>query len=298
MTFLEVDESGLDSGELIAPYVESLIDGIIAACRSARDAATDCTVAWGYGHCDLAGNRDLPTATRDLCGFNPAIAADDVIAVGRISDRSGHVVATVVNYACHATTLAWQNSLISRDYIGAAREVVENALGEVCLFLQGASGELGPKRQYTGDVTVADENGRCLGYAALAATGAMPPSGSALAFTEAVECGAPLGTWETVPADPDTTLAFARTDVSVPVKPEMTADEVAHRWPQIDRLRPRSARAARNGCAPATPDACRLSTPCGSGALVTESSSLSRARRIRCCSGNCAVGTRIGSCRC
>lgn len=231
---VDTDEAGLDGGELIAPYVESLIDGIIQACRAARDAAVDCTITWGYGHCDLAGNRDLPTATRDLCGFNPALPADDTVAVGRVADESGRIVATIVNYACHATTLAWQNSLLSPDYVGAAREIVEDALGGVCLFLQGASGELGPKRQYTGDTAVADENGRCLGHAALAAIGAMPPPGSALAFTGAVESGAPLGTWEAAPADPDTTLAFARTNVPVPLKPEMTADEVAHRWPHID----------------------------------------------------------------
>jgi len=233
---VDTDEAALDGGSLIADYIDAVVGGIIAACRSSRDAAQDCTITWGYGHCDLAGNRDLPTPVRDLCGFNPALEADDTVAVGRIADSDGHVIAVLVNYACHATTLAWQNSLISSDYVGAARETVEQAVGGVCLFLQGASGELGPKRQYTGDVSIADANGRCLGYAALATLGAMPPPGHELNFTGTVESGAPLATWDSVVAEFDPTEAFARIDVPVQLKPEMSADEIAHRWPGIDPI--------------------------------------------------------------
>ena len=43
----------------------------------------------------------------------------------RRSRTTGEVLGTVVNYACHPTTLAWENTLISPDYVGAMREVVE-----------------------------------------------------------------------------------------------------------------------------------------------------------------------------
>ena len=48
--------------------------------------------------------------------------------------------AVIVNYACHPTTLAWDNRAISPDWIGAMRENVEAAAGGICMFLQGASG--------------------------------------------------------------------------------------------------------------------------------------------------------------
>ena len=77
------------------------------------------------------------------------------------------MLGTLVNYACHPTTLAWENTLISPDYVGAMREVVEQHTGAPCLFLQGASGDLGPREGFVGDTAVADRNGRQLGFAAL-----------------------------------------------------------------------------------------------------------------------------------
>src|SRR6185503_5155147 len=102
---------------------------------------------------------------------NPAVKADDTLVVGRITaDDDGRVLGTLVNYACHPTTLAWENRLISPDYVGAMREVVEaHTGGGPCLFLQGASGELAPAHQYVGDTAVADRHGRRLGFSALAA---------------------------------------------------------------------------------------------------------------------------------
>jgi hypothetical protein len=106
-----------------------------------------------------------------------------------------------VNYACHPTTLAWQNALISPDYPGAMREVVEQATGAPCVFLQGASGDLGPREGFVGDPAVADRNGRQLGHAALAALEGLPPPGTRFRYAGPVVSGATLGTWEHVPLD-------------------------------------------------------------------------------------------------
>jgi hypothetical protein len=109
----------------------------------------------------------------------------------------------VVNYACHPTTLAWENTLISPDYVGAMREVVEQATGAPCLFLQGASGELGPREGYVGDTAVADRNGRQLGFAALSALAALPAADTHFHYTGPVVSGATLGAWahESLPAN-------------------------------------------------------------------------------------------------
>src|SRR5205085_10153628 len=105
-------------------------------------------LTWATGKCDLAANRDLPDPQqpRIICGYNPQKSADDALLVGRITaGSSGQTLATLVNYACHPTTLAWDNRLLSPDYVGAMREVVEaGSAGALCLFLLGASGELAP----------------------------------------------------------------------------------------------------------------------------------------------------------
>jgi len=48
----------------------------------------------------------------------PMEIADDTVLVARATDDAGAILATVVNYACHPTTLAWENRLISPDFPG------------------------------------------------------------------------------------------------------------------------------------------------------------------------------------
>src|SRR5205085_7654237 len=149
--------------------------------------------------CDLARQRDFYDANTKqfVCGFNPDGTSDDTVLVAKaIADDTGDTLGTVVNYACHPTTLAWENTLISPDYVGAMREVVEINTGAPCLFLQGSSGDLGPREGYVGDPAVADRNGRQLGFAALSGLEALPPPGTQFDYAGAVVSGATLGTWE------------------------------------------------------------------------------------------------------
>jgi hypothetical protein len=106
------------------------------------------------------------------------------------------VLGSIVNYACHPTTLAWENTLISPDYIGAMREIIERDTGAPSVFLQGASGELGPREGFVGDTAVADRNGRELGYAALSALTALPAAGTTFVYAGPVVSGATLGSWK------------------------------------------------------------------------------------------------------
>jgi len=190
-------------GELIRPYIDDLTGQIGAAILEARAMLAPAWVTYGTGRCALATNRDLWDAEsqRFATGYNPEAQADDTLAVARVTGDGGEVRATLFNYACHPTTLAWQNQLLSPDFIGAAREVLENAFEAPALFLQGASGELAPRDDYVGDTAVADRNGRQLGHAAAAAIESLPPAGTRFAYTGIVASGANLGTWEHQPCD-------------------------------------------------------------------------------------------------
>ncbi|MBI5878062.1 MAG: neutral/alkaline non-lysosomal ceramidase N-terminal domain-containing protein [Chloroflexi bacterium] len=189
--------SGVDGAELIAPYLARLAGEVAAAVNAAKQALVPAWIAYGTGRCALAKNRDYWDAEKGAyaCGFNPDAEADDTLIVARVTDEGGHVLATLFNYACHPTTLAWQNRLLSPDFIGAAREVLENAFGAPALFLQGASGELAPRDNYVGAAQTADRNGRQLGYAAAAAIEGLPPAGTRFVYTGMVSSGANLGTW-------------------------------------------------------------------------------------------------------
>ncbi|MFN8567415.1 MAG: hypothetical protein U0Z44_07825 [Kouleothrix sp.] len=130
-------------GDLIGPYLDRIAAEVTAAITAARAGLAPAWISYGYGRCGLATNRDLwaPDHGRYVCGFNPAGPADDTVLVGRVTGDDGQVRATIVNYACHPTTLAWQNRLLSPDYIGAMREVLERIYGAPALFLYGAAGD-------------------------------------------------------------------------------------------------------------------------------------------------------------
>ncbi|MFN0154904.1 MAG: neutral/alkaline non-lysosomal ceramidase N-terminal domain-containing protein [Gaiella sp.] len=195
---------GKPGTELIAPYLDRLAVSIGDAVLEARLALRPAFVSYGTGRCGLAANRDLwdPEAGRFACGYNPDAPADDTVLVARVTGDDGAMLATLCNYACHPTTLAWENRLLSPDFVGAAREVLETAFGAPALFLQGASGELAPRDDYVGDVEIADRNGRQLGHAAAAAVEALPPAGARFVYTGIVASGANLGTWEYRPCEP------------------------------------------------------------------------------------------------
>lgn len=192
-------EAHKPGGELIAPYVERLAAAIVEAAREAMETQSDAELRFGTGRCGLAADRDLqdPAAPRLVCGFNPNTAADNTCLVGRVNRISdGATIATLVNYACHPTTLGAPNRMISPDFVGAMRETVEaHTEGAPCLFLQGASGELAPRVQYTGDTNIADAHGRELGHAAVATLEGMLANGKELVLEGVVESGAPLAVW-------------------------------------------------------------------------------------------------------
>ncbi len=187
----------LPGGELIEPYLEQLGETLGELVRRATSVLQPVVITYATGQCDLAQHRDHwdEVSQQFVCGFNPGGPVDDDVLAARITDTSGKLVATIVNYGCHPTTLAWENTLISPDYPGAMREVVKNATGAPCVFLLSPCGDVGPKEAQQGDVVVADRNGRQLGYAALSALESLPWPATQFTYRGPVISGATLGDW-------------------------------------------------------------------------------------------------------
>ena len=190
-------------GQLLKPYLAHLAEQVAGAVVDARQKMTPAWIAWGYGHCGLATNRDYWDADKQhwACGYNPERTPDDTLLVARVTDADGQVRATLYNYACHPTTLAWQNHVLSPDFIGAAREVLERAFEAPALFLQGALGDQAPRDNYVGDSAIADSNGRQLVYADAGVIEGLPPPATRFAYQGIVASGADLGTWAYEPID-------------------------------------------------------------------------------------------------
>ena len=223
-----------DGHEFVPEFIEQIIAGTVKACKEAKNQITDVDVTWAYGKCDLAVNRDLPCGTHEVVAFNPDVRADDTLAVGRISDKTGKILGTIANYACHPTTLAWDNRAVSPDYVGRAREMVQASTKAPMLFLQGASGDLSPRNQYSGDTGLADKNGTNLGYSILATLASMQSPSTELRWQGIVESGALLGQWHEFSTQGSTVTREKRIDVKVLVKNMKSIDQLREEWAGID----------------------------------------------------------------
>lgn len=242
----EIDESDLvvhlahtHAGPALDPerngdWMEALLARTVQGLAEAIASEKPSELRWHHGTCDLATHRDFldpENPNRQVVGFNPERAADDTLLVGRITDReSGAVRGILVNYACHPTTLAWENTLLSPDYPGAMRELVESTCDQApVLFLLGAAGELAPRLQYTGDTTVADRNGRILGHAVLSALEQIDGAPDGVGYTGAVESGASLGVWRPQTIAASTVVDGDRVDFDLPIKSTLATIEEIER---------------------------------------------------------------------
>ena len=226
---MDADDT-LPASDLLRTWMAHVFDATVQAARQALGSQFEGTLDWHTGRCNLATIRDLPAPRPDkerfLCGYNPDGKPDDTLLVGRVTDATGRMRATLVNYACHPTTLAWSNTAISPDYIGAMRQTMQQATDAPAVFLLGACGDLAPRYQYVGQPEVADRHGQQLGFAALSTLYGMEPPGTRLEFSGAVESGAPLAVWDRKPRSPSQELHAIQTTVALPLKDWPSAAEL------------------------------------------------------------------------
>jgi hypothetical protein len=233
---ISLGDADKEGGNLVRPYLQLLRDNLVQLVRQASQSAVPATLAWTYGRCRLAKNRDQfdPELGAFVNGYDERSPADPVLLVGKIIADSGETIGSIVNYACHPTSIGWETRVISPDYVGAMRELVEDHHGGICMFLQGAGGEMAPRDQYSQDVAVADRNGRELGYAVLSALESMVPPGKRSAYLQAIQSGAVLGIWETVADKVPSHCESTIYTVEVPLKPMPSVEQIDEQIGSVD----------------------------------------------------------------
>jgi hypothetical protein len=124
---------------------EEMTRRLEAACREAAQNLEPVRLAAGWGECHGNINRrqKMPDGTV-LLGEEPTGACDRSVGVLRVDRLDGTLLAVAFRYSCHTVTLGPRTNLISPDYAGVAREVVERALDCPTLFLQGCAGNINP----------------------------------------------------------------------------------------------------------------------------------------------------------
>jgi hypothetical protein len=127
----------------------------------------------GKGVCDInIARRDVKPKGGGMAYRvgDPDGLRDEEVLIMEISDNSGSKKVTLFNYACHPVTLGYGSNYISTDYPGKARDVVENAKGGIAIFMNGATGDLNPRKDNNTDPAVTDLEGEKLGLAVVSAT--------------------------------------------------------------------------------------------------------------------------------
>ena len=192
-------QSWIEKGfELVEPWFADVARGCAEASMEAIAHLQPVEVRVGRGDCRINANRRCvaPDGERFL-GVNPDGPCDHEVNVVRFDTaHSSTPVATLVNYACHATIMGPANRLITPDYPGAMKRVVEQAVGGRCLFLQGSAGNVGPVQGFQADPRVYRQLGAVLGHEVAKIALALTSIPSHVTFREVIPSGAPLGRYE------------------------------------------------------------------------------------------------------
>jgi hypothetical protein len=214
--------SWMTEGEdLIPAYVASLPGRIAGAAWEATQRLRPARVAAGRGTSEIVVNRRFRLESgRVVVGRNwPGFADRDVLVI-RIDDHGERPITAIVHFGCHPTIMGPPNRVVTPDYPGVVRQVVGDALGAPCLFLQGAAGNVHALVDFVGEPSVYRRLGAILGHEAAKVALSLQTQPTRERLVRVVESGAPLAIYADEPAgESDGTLRVATRPVRMGVKP-------------------------------------------------------------------------------
>src|SRR6185503_9795829 len=127
--------------EALDAYIENLVRQLAGIASVADSQRRPVRVAAGRSEANVAVNREeINDDGRVLVGRNPNGVTDRSVDVLRVDDLEGNASAVIVAYAAHPVVMGYHTYLLSPDYPGVVRRIVEQATGATCLFLTGAAG--------------------------------------------------------------------------------------------------------------------------------------------------------------
>lgn len=137
-----------DTPEQIAiqrQYQDDLLRWIVEAASEANQNLQEARIGAGRGEAYIGVyRRELDAEGRDHLGWVPEAPIDPSVGVIRVDDLEGQAIATLFSYGCHPVVMGPRSRVASSDYPGAARQVIEDSLGGLSLFLQGCAGNINP----------------------------------------------------------------------------------------------------------------------------------------------------------
>jgi hypothetical protein len=229
--------------DMIEEYLNTLPLKISSAVWQAQRNLRPVRIGAGIGTCEINANRRLRLpGGRVVIGRNPDGTVDHTVRVIRIDDLNETPVATIVHYACHPTTIAWQSRHFTPDYPGMTKKIIEEQIGGTCLFLQGATGNVGPDRGFTGNMKVYRKAGKILGLEASKIALGIETLPRQQKFVGVQESGATIALFEDEVIEPESVTCDVQSRfVQLPLKqfpsPDEAEAEAVSLRKELNRLR-------------------------------------------------------------
>lgn len=217
-----------EGGDALRAYYRRLPAAAADAARLALRDLRPARVAVGSGTSRVAVNRrETAPDGRTVTGTNPDGSIDPDLFVARIDGAAGDPLAAIIGYTMHPTTMGPTNRFVSPDWPGHMKRTVESLTGATCLFVQGATGDIGPGPDgYTDDARVIRRLGAEVGSEAARVYLGMRLPPVRYEHERVWESGAPLGKWRAVSL-PEAVAVVRATEreIALPVRPMPTLAE-------------------------------------------------------------------------
>ena len=138
-------------------YIQHLVENIVTAIGKALGDLRPARASWGMGETrigicrrarDVSVYRRRPSGRHGIYANypNPDREVDRACPVISLADEQDRPIALVFGASCHPTTMSHDNYLVSAEYPGVARRILEEQYGVPALFLQGIGGDVKPRR--------------------------------------------------------------------------------------------------------------------------------------------------------
>ena len=123
--------------DAIDAYTRELTRKLVEVCKLALKNRRPGQISWSRGSAGFAANRRTKGGP-----------VDHDLPVLKVTDDSNKLLAIVVNYACHCTTLNPDDNAVSGDWAGYAQEEIEkDHAGAVALTVIGCGADANPTRR-------------------------------------------------------------------------------------------------------------------------------------------------------
>ena len=159
-------------------YIAFLANTLVASVVEAQQTLQPIALHSGVDEAHININRRERQADGSIIiGQNPDGVVDHSVQVVQVIKEDNEVLATLVNYACHPVVMGPLNRMVSADWVGAMRQTVEDGIGGKCLFIQGTTADINPRKmRWTADNwDEVEEQGQAVGEAALRACEELSP---------------------------------------------------------------------------------------------------------------------------